>query len=80
MKINRKNAGGQPANDIVRLPPGRVMQQLPGTIAYDDQGRRIGIVGQDVPPRLVVELINGTVRPLTDAETRAFRAWERRQR
>lgn len=69
------NAGSKPATEAVCLPPGRIMQQLPGTVAYDATGRALGIVGRDVAPQLVVQLINGKIRPLTPAEAKAVRRW-----
>lgn len=69
------NAGQPPAPEALCLPPGRILQQIPGTVAYDANGKALGIVGRDVAPRLVVQLINGKIRPLTPAEAKAVRRW-----
>lgn len=69
------NAGANPATEDLCLPPGRILQQVPGTIAYDAGGKALGIVGRDVAPQLVVQLVNGTIRPLTPSEARAVRGW-----
>jgi hypothetical protein len=69
------NAGAKPAAEGLCLPPGRILQQVPGTVAYDADGKALGIVGRDVAPQLVVQLVNGTIRPLTPAEARAVRGW-----
>jgi hypothetical protein len=68
----------KPATETVCLPPGRIMQQMPGTMAWGADGRPLGIVGRDVPAGLVVYLFNGTVRPLTKPEARAFARWRGR--
>ena len=69
------NAGAKPAAEGLCLPPGRILQQAAGTVAYDADGKALGIVGRDVAPRLVVQLSNGTIRPLTPAEAKAVRRW-----
>ena len=71
------NAGQPPATEGLCLPPGRILQQAVGTVAYDANGKALGIVGRDVAPRLVVQLINGKMRPLTPAEARAVGRWLR---
>jgi hypothetical protein len=70
------NAGAKPATEGLCLPPGRILQQVQGTVAYAN-GKALGIVGRDVAPQLVVQLLNGTIRPLTPAEARAVRGWWR---
>jgi len=76
-----KKAGKRPATGKVHLPPGEVLQQIPGTIHWCEKtGKALGIVGRDVPARLVVDDGNGSLRALTRAERRAYRAWERGQR
>ena len=69
------NAGQSPATEGLCLPPGRILLQMVGTVAYDANGKSLGIVGRDVAPRLVVQLIDGTIRPLTPAEARAVGGW-----
>jgi len=76
MSKQRHNAG-KPATESLCLPPGEIMQQMPGTMAWSADGKAIGIVGRDVPARLMVRLFNGSIRPLTDAEARAFARWQR---
>ena len=71
------NAGAKPATEGLCLPPGRILQQVPGTVAYGPGGKALGIVGRDVAPQLVVQLVNGTIRPLTPAEAKAVRRWWR---
>ena len=69
------DAGANPATEGLCLPPGRILQQVAGTMAYDAGGKALGIVGRDVAPQLVVQLVNGTIRPLTPAEARAVGRW-----
>lgn len=69
------NAGANPATEGLYLPPGRILQQVAGTMAYDADGKALGIVGRDVAPQLVIQLIDGTTRPLTPAEARAAGRW-----
>jgi hypothetical protein len=76
MSKQHHNAG-KPATETVCLPPGEIMQQIPGTMAWGPDGRALGIVGRDVPAQLVVQLLNGSIRPLTDAEVKAFNRWRR---
>ena len=71
------NAGANPTTEALCLPPGRILQQAAGTVAYDANGKALGMVGRDVAPRLVVQLIDGTIRPLTPAEARAVGGWWR---
>lgn len=71
------NAGAKPATECLHLPPGQILQQMPGTVAYDAEGRALSVVGRDVPAQLVVRLINGKIRPLTPAEAAAFKRWNR---
>jgi len=75
MEIRQINAGSTPATEAICLPPGRILQQVAGTVAYDAGGKALGIVGRDVAPQLVVQLVNGIIRPLTPAEARAVRGW-----
>ena len=69
------NAGATPATEGPCLPPGRILQQVAGTVAYDASGKALGIAGRDIAPQLVVQLINGPIRPLTPAEARAVSGW-----
>ena len=71
------NAGEKPANEALRLPPGRILQQMLGTMAYDGHGNSLGIVGRDVPAQLVVQMLNGKIRQLTKSEAKAFKRWNR---
>jgi hypothetical protein len=77
MSKQRHNAG-KPATENVYLPPGKILQQLPGSIAWGADGKPLGIVGRDVPAQLMVQLPNGSIRPLTDAEAKAFAKWQGR--
>lgn len=76
MDKQRHNAG-RPATENVYLPPGEIMQQLPGTIAWGPDGQNLGIVGRDVPAQLMVQRPNRSIRPLNDAEAKAFARWQR---
>lgn len=76
MKPLDQQIDAKPAERVC-LPPGRIMQHMAGTIAWGPDGKALGIVGRDVPAQLVVELINGKIRPLTTAETRLFNRWNR---
>lgn len=69
------NAGAEPAPEALHLPPGKILQQVAGTIAYDGYGNVLGVVGRDVPAQLLAQLDDGMVRPLTPAEARACRRW-----
>lgn len=71
------NAGEKPATVATHLPPGKILQQVPGALAYDGDGNPLCIVGRDVPAQLVVQMLNGKVRPLTAAEAKAFKRWNR---
>lgn len=69
------NAGGKPATEALHLPPGKILQQVAGTVAYDGYGNALGVVGRDVPPQLLVRLDDGRIRPLSPTEARACRRW-----
>ena len=69
------NAGAKSATEGLCLPPGRILQQVAGTIAWGPDGTALGIVGRDVRAEVLVELDDGTVRPLTPAEARAYKRW-----
>lgn len=59
--------------DKIALPPGRILQPVRGTVRYDRKGRALGVWGRDFPVRLFVQLDNGDIRALTEAEERLAR-------
>lgn len=72
----QNDAGARPATERVCLPPGRIMQHMAGTIAWGATRKPRGMVGSDVPAQMMVELINGKIRPLTPAEARLLSRWK----
>lgn len=73
---DRRKAGDRPATGNVHPPQGVVMTMLPGMIHWCPKtGKNLGIVGKDVKRRLVVDLGNGRVLPMTDAEETAYWRW-----
>ncbi|MBC7674773.1 MAG: hypothetical protein H7173_01765 [Rhodoferax sp.] len=75
MASKQTNAGAEPAPEALHLPPGKILQQLAGTVSYDAKGKALGVVGRDVPAQLLVQLNDGTIRPLKPAEARAYKRW-----
>ena len=54
----------------IALPPGQIMVPIAGTIDWDRKGRALGVWGVDFPICFLVDIGNGDVRKLTEAEAK----------
>jgi hypothetical protein len=54
----------------IALPPGQIVTPLPGMTHWDRKGRALGVWGVDFPISFMVDIGNGDVRKLTEAETK----------
>lgn len=68
----RKAARGKPRG-VVTLSKDQLAVPIAGTVHWGDAGEHLGVWGQDKPLALHLCEEDGTVRPLTPAETRLAR-------
>lgn len=57
-------------NESIALPPGQIVTPIAGTIHRDRKGRALGVWGVDFPICFLVDIGNGDLRKLTEAEAK----------